>query len=458
MQKIKLLYFFLFILYLLFLNACKTTDNHQLSPFVKNIDEISKNIDIINDTTTEYYKTNYLRYEDYIYKKNIHTVLLYRKGWELSYPVLILGSDEQLHLEFDDLDADVKDYKYTFVHCSSNWAPSDIQKNEYISGFTEGFIDNYKFSFNTIQKYTHYELVFPDANLMLPTISGNYLLKVYNNYEENVVLTRRFMIVDAKVSIDAVIKRATSVLYKNYKQEIDFTINKANYNIPDIYKDLKVNIIQNGRWDNAVINIKPRLVKGDILDYNYEDINVFNGANEFRHFDIKSIRYYSDRIQKITYEEGFNHVYLLPDVPRSYKVYETIKDINGRRLIKTEDATDSAIEGDYTFVHFFLPYYEEFGNGNLYVFGDLTDSQFKKEAIAVYDKTLKGFKASLFVKQGYYNYYYVFLEDGKNIGDETLIEGNHYETENDYTILVYCREPGTFYDKLIGIKQLNTLE
>ena len=448
----------LFIALLTVSSSCKTSSTSTVSPFVKDINGDSLSEKSTSDIVPEYYTNDYLRYEDYIYKSNISTVLLYRDGWELSYPVITFDTDEKLHLEFDDLDADVKDYKYTFLHCSANWTPSDISKNEYINGFTEGVINNYKFSFNTIQRYTHYELLFPETNIMEPYISGNYLLIVYYGDEENLAFTRRFMIVQAKVSIDAVIKRATVIEYKNYKQEIDFTVNKTGYNIPNIYENLKINIIQNGRWDNAVINIKPRLVKGDILDYNYEDINVFNGGNEYRHFDIKSLRYYSDRINRITYENGKNHVYLLPDLPRTFKVYESLSDINGRRLIKTEDAINSSIEADYVFVHFFLSYNEEFKNGNLYIFGELTDRQFKKEAIATYDYTLNGYTATLYLKQGYYNYHYVFLEDGKHSGDETVIEGNHYETENDYTILAYCREPGTLYDKLIGIKQINTLE
>ncbi len=461
MKKIK--YIFLITL----LASCKATNKSikTIVPFVSDSISINKEKKIIldEDNTSlyenyDYYTNDFLRYEDYIYKPNIHTVLLHRKGWELSAPIIQLNTDEKLTLSFDDLDGDIKNYKYTIIHCSYEWKPSPLSKNEYINGFKDNYITNFKLSFNTIQKYTHYELTFPESNIMTPLISGNYLLIVYLDDETNIYFSKRFMIIDPKITINATIKRATSIEYKDYKQEIDFTINKSGYNIPNIYSDLKVSILQNGRWDNAVKNIKPFIVKGDILDYNYDDINVFNGGNEFRYFDIKSIKYYSDRIKKITYEDGKNHVYLLPDLPRQFKTYESYKDINGRRLIKTEDANNNDIESDYAVVHFFLPYYEEFDNGNLYIFGALTNWQFTKEAIAKYNYQEKGYMASLFLKQGYYNYQYVFLEDGKNSGDETLIEGNHYETENEYTILVYHKEPGTVYDKLIGLKQINSSE
>jgi len=446
-------------LFAVVLFSCKTKEEAGVKPFISDntISDLTNSNLPDNTGEDDYYSSAYLRYEDYIYKANIHTVLLFREGWELSVPILQLGTNDKLILSFDDLDADIKDYKYTLVHCSATWTPSPIKKNEYLSGFTEDFINDYKFSFNTIQKYTHYSLSFPRPEIMQPIVAGNYLLVVYTGDESNVCFTKRLMIVEPKVTINAVIKRATGIEDKNYRQEIDFEINKSGYAIPDVYKDLKVIIMQNGRWDNAVIDIKPLMVKGDLLDYNHEKINSFSGGNEFRHFDIKSLRYYSDRISHISYDTGINHVFLMPDLRRPYKVYETVKDINGRRLIKTEDAQDDGTEGDYAQVHFFLPHPEPFDNGNLYILGALTHWQFKKDAIAKYNFQRKGYSASLFLKQGYYNYHYVFLEDGKSYGDESVIEGMHYETENDYTILVYCREQGTLFDKLIAIKQLNTL-
>ena len=269
MKKIK--YIFLITL----LASCKATNKSikTIVPFVSDSISINKEKKIIldEDNTSlyenyDYYTNDFLRYEDYIYKPNIHTVLLHRKGWELSAPIIQLNTDEKLTLSFDDLDGDIKNYKYTIIHCSYEWKPSPLSKNEYINGFKDNYITNFKLSFNTIQKYTHYELTFPESNIMTPLISGNYLLIVYLDDETNIYFSKRFMIIDPKITINATIKRATSIEYKDYKQEIDFTINKSGYNIPNIYSDLKVSILQNGRWDNAVKNIKPFIVKGDILD------------------------------------------------------------------------------------------------------------------------------------------------------------------------------------------------
>ena len=130
------------------------------------------------DEDDEYYDPTHLRYENYVYKDNIQTVLLHRKEYDLSLPVLTLGTDEQLHLEFDDLGDEVKDYAFEFIHCSANWEPSDFMTMEFCEGMPYDYITNYGLSRNTLQTYTHYNLFFPYSGMTL-TKSGNYIIKVY---------------------------------------------------------------------------------------------------------------------------------------------------------------------------------------------------------------------------------------------------------------------------------------
>jgi hypothetical protein len=407
----------------------------------------------------DYYKKNFLRYEDYTYKDNIKTILFHKEGFVLSPPLIQLGTDEKLLLSFDELSTEIKTYKFTIIHCDASWKPSDILQMDYIEGFSDDYINTYTPSFNTLQNYYHYELTFPSESLR-PTISGNYILKVFENEdtEDNLVLTRRFMVFENKVDVVGEVKRATSNEDMYYKQEVDFSISLSSYSIPNPYSDLKVVIQQNGRWDNAVYGIKPKYVKDKILDYDYDDVNVFNGGNEFRHFDTKSLQFISDRIKKSTRDSLGNEVYLLPDERRSFTVYASDIDIDGMKYIKTDDAIKNPdTEGEYAYVHFMLPYYEQISEGSIYIFGALTDWQFQKDAIMKYDPTYKAYIGTLYLKQGYYNYVYALLKNNEKIGDETFIEGNHYDTENDYTIYVYNQEQSTTYDKLIAVKKLNSV-
>lgn len=409
------------------------------------------------DTVKEnYFETSFFRYENYTYNKNIKTVQLHEKSFELSSPLLVLNSDQQLKLSFDDFGSDYKSYNYTLIHCSSDWQPTDISTQDYISGFPQDFLTDYKYSYNSIQAYIHYNLLFPNDNMKI-TKSGNYILKVYqDNDPDKYVISRRFMVVEERIGITAQVKPATIINERYYKQEIDFTIDYTGYEITNPYGDVKAVITQNDRWDNAVTTLKPLFVRENQLIYDYDEENVFPGGSEFRFFDMRSFRYQTERVKKITYDSLQNHVYLLDDEKRTYKRFVTLSDINGKYLIKVQEGTDSEREADYAFVHFFLPFDPPTTEGVLYVFGALSDWSCSEKNKLQYNYERKGYECIMYLKQGYYNYEYVFLKDGEYKADNTFIEGMHYETENDYVIYFYHHALGTRYDQLIGVKKINS--
>lgn len=417
--------------------------------------------DLLNsatDTTGEdYYGSSTLRYEDYIYKPGIRTVQLRSENFDLTQPILALGSGERLKLSFDDLDGDLKTYSYTVIHCTWNWQPSDMMTTEYIEGFADNNINDYSYSFNTLQKYTHYNAVFPNENMRI-TKSGNYILKVYANSDpDDIVLTRRFMIFENRVTVESRVQQASIIEDRNYKQELDFTIDHTGYPINNPYGDLNIVMTQNNRWDNQRTGFKPQFVKDQQLVYDYDDLNVFPGGNEFRYFDIVSIRYNSQFVYKTYIDSLGNHVILWNEEDRSFRRYSTYTDMNGQYLIKMQEATNSEVEADYCYVTFFLPSTDALIDGNFYVFGAYNDWRCNKENLMHYNPKRFGYECTLYLKQGFYNYEYVFLKDGSTVADETLVEGSHYETENDYTIYVYHRQQGTFYDQLIAVKRLNSM-
>jgi len=406
----------------------------------------------------DYANDNDLRYEDYIYKPNIKTVQLYESSWEFAQPLLKFNSDEQLLLSFDDLDADKKQYSMTIVHCDAKWNPSDLMITEYVVGFQDLNFINWSFSVNTLQKYTHYSILFPTANMQLSK-SGNYIVYVYQNGDKsNIVLSKRFMVFDEKVSVLATIKQAIGNDEQYEKQHIDFSIVNTSYNITNSYVDLKVVLTQNYRWDNAVYDIKPTFNTPTQLTYSLDDASTFNGGNEFRYFDTRSLRTYTERVNRI-YKDSTNHycAELMSDLNRSNMNYIFYNDLNGGFLIKNKDlATNQDIEADYVNVNFFMPFDNPTPEGNFYVLGKLTNWKMDKVNRMSYNYKRQGYECNLLIKQGYYNYIYAFLKDKNKAGDETLTEGNHWETENDYIIYVYHRARGTYYDQLIGLRKFNS--
>jgi len=389
--------------------------------------------------------------DNIIYNNSIHSVELYKKGFPLSMAIIDINKmEDNLILSFDDFNDNVTDYYYTLVHCTSNWEESNLDKNEYITGFEEDIIDDYKFSYNTIQPFIHYQLSFPHDGHM-PTKSGNYIIKVYpaGSPDEPIILSR-FMIYEPLVSISAEIKKASSVSKRDKMQEVDFTVNTKTLIITNPMKEIKVTVMQNNRTDNIINDLHPMNIMDNILEYDYEDENLFYGGNEYRHFDMKSFRYQSDRVRKINVFGQHNHIYLYTDKSRAYSPYIFDHDINGNRLIKTTDYDNTDIEADYAWVHFRIPYPAPMLDGKIHIMGRLTNWHLDKDSEMSYNYATKSYEDSLYLKQGYYNYLYVFVEEGKSEGDFSLLENSFSETENSYSIFVYYHQTGGIYDRLVG--------
>lgn len=405
----------------------------------------------------DYVNDNQMRYEDWTYKPYIKTAQLHESTFDANPAILRFNGTEQLELSFDDLEADKKDYSIAFVHCDANWEPSNLMSSEFMNGFYEANILNFNFSTNTIQKYTHYSILFPQSNMQFSK-TGNYMVFVYqDNDKEKIIITKRFMIYEDKVTVVANVRQAIGNDEQYEKQHIDFNIINSQYELTNPFTDMKVIITQNNRWDNTVNNIKPTFTEPRQLTYSLDDKSTFNGGNEFRFFDSRSLRTYTERVANITRDSSYTyHIELKTDELRTFKSYSFYNDLNGGFLIKNQDlATNPDLEADYAWIHFFLPYDTQ-TSGNFYVLGKLTEWRLNKSNRMTYNYKKMGYECDLFVKQGYYNYTYVFLADEKKAADETLSEGNHWETENDYTIYVYHRQRGTYYDQLVAIKRFNS--
>jgi hypothetical protein len=241
------------------------------------------------------------------------------------------------------------------------------------------------------------------------------------------------------------------------RQQIDFVVRLNGFQVLDVTREIKIILMQNGRWDNLLHLSKPRFARTDELDYRFDESISFNGGNQFRNFDIKSLQYQSERIARIAYDTT-NQVFLLADQPRTYKQYSFEKDINGSFYIKSEDhAERSNTEADYAWVHFYLPFPSLITTGTFHILGGLTYWEINDNNRMYFNPEHKGYELNLLLKQGYYNYVYVFRENGKKAGDESFIEGSHWETENDYTIFIYYHETGSLYDRLIAVNFFNTM-
>ena len=391
-----------------------------------------------------------------VYEDGIQSVKLTPIGVEFGQPIIQLFSGEKLVLTFDDLLQKDRYLKYTLIHCSHDWQYSSLNQIEYLDGFFEDLITDYSYSFNTIVPYTKYKLLFPTAEMRI-TKSGNYLLVVYDDRIDNPVLTKRMMVVDVQqVSLKPNITWAQDLQFRSTKQQVDFKAYTGTYTIRNPAMYLHATILQNGRWDNAIERLTFRNAKSGEYDFSFDNTNrnIFNGSNEFRTFDIRTLRTPADRITSVNFNNRINQVYVMEDLARPWGAYVTNPTLKGYCFYANNDFAGQNTE-DYVLVHFTLRCDFQVGEGDLYVFGELTDWQIDPKAKLTLNPENTYWEASFYCKQGFYNYLYVFVPKGKGKGaqkiDDTYIEGSHWETRNSYTILLYLQEEGTSYDKLIGV-------
>ena len=368
-------------------------------------------------------------------------------------PVVPLG--ETLLLRFDDLNADEADYYYKIKYFDADWSPSKLFQNEYLEGYDNLRISEYITSFNTLQKYTHYKLQIPNENIQLK-VSGNYMLEIYNSYDE-LVFSRKFCLYESSASVRAAVYRPQNMDRYNTHQSIHFSITPRNLFFANPNENVKVTLLQNEQWDTAISNIKPQYFSGTTLDYRYETPTQFEGGNEYLFFDTKDLRVTTPNIQYTT-RSNLYETYLKTDFVRGRADYTYAPDINGdfeiRNIMRPGDSNTQA---DYSLVHFSLAYpYDLNKDEAIYIYGAFNQFQFNELNQMVYNPALEIYEGVLLLKQGFYNYKYAFKKG--NQVDKNLLSGSHALTENDYLILVYYRTPGALNDRLVGIGKINSFE
>ena len=397
---------------------------------------------------------------DRIMDASIHTVLIHPNGNPSAIPVLFLNSGGFLQISFDDFKASYQDYAYAIELVDSNWKSIDMNDFEYVNGFNQNKINSFSVSSISTQKYYHYQFSFPN-NYCSPKLSGNYILKVFKNGDKNnIAFTRRFYVVSNIVNVNAqVLEPFDGEIAKSHQRV------KASIDIRDIpnfqNNQLTLKVIQNYRYNDAKTTTTPSFMRNSVLEFNNEGELVFPAGKEARWLDLQSLQLRSDRVAEINNKDGGTKIIVKPDVSRTDMLYSTFKDLNGGYLILNTDNLQSETQNDYAQVQFTyipkdnIPYLDQ----KLYLIGSLTNNALDQNAEMQFDVKQGVYQKTLLLKQGYYSYNYILRDRNSpnDMDDFSETEGNHFETENNYTILVYYHAPGTRNDQLVGFTTVNSL-
>jgi hypothetical protein len=390
-------------------------------------------------------------------KPYIQCIRFHENGNQFTLPIYTLNSGSQLELHFDDMETNYKNYYYTLQLCDYNWNKVGMSPFNYLKGFTQQRITNYRYSSITFTKYTHYQTTLPDRNMM-PTLSGNYLLKVFLDGDTNkLVFTRKMLVVENKANIvPQLVQPLNSYTFRTH-QKLVFNAKIEGLNAFSPMQQTKVVILQNNRWDNAQKDIVPTFVRGNVLEYNTENSAIFPAGKEWRWLDLRSFRFQSDRVDTATYTKTTTEVFVKTDIDRSSQRYVYYRDFNGMFSVESYENINPYWQADYATVHFsFLPPDgNEYKNKDLYLIGQLTNYELNDKTRMVYNAEKKLYETSCYLKQGYYSYSYL-LVDKNNPNDKMQLEGDYWETENTYTILLYYKGFADRSDQLIGMAQIRS--
>lgn len=366
-------------------------------------------------------------------------------------PVLMMNGDDCLIVNFDYLDYNVHYLRYSVTHCNADWQPSQLVESEYVSGFNYADINDYAQSEATYVHYYNYQFSLPNADMEL-LVSGNYMLTVYEQDDPSAILFQtRFSVCEGKVSVFPRVTSRTDIEYNNRFQQVSFDVRYKPNQIKDPYSEFTCVVTQNSRLDNAVTVKRPMMAGVDYVTYDHNRDLIFAAGNEFRRFEIVNAHNINMGVESIRYFDPMYHAILMVDEPRNEIQYLYDQTQFGRFTIRNaETRGNSDVEADYMITHFTLDTGGKLNGGNVVIYGEFLNGSPATQTVMKYDAGNGCYTADLLLKQGAYNYMYFWVPDGTTVGQTNRIEGDHYETINEYLVMVYDRPVGERYDRLVG--------
>ena len=366
----------------------------------------------------------------------------------LAPPVITLGEANRIVISFDQLAEDIDYLQYRVVHCDADWRKSQLSELEYLTGMNLGNITDYAYSTNTFAHYVNYRITLPNDEIAF-TKSGNYVVLVTPENSNEIVAQACFSVTERMVDVAAYATSRTAIGYNDEYPQVDVRVAHPHYAIQSPFNDLKVVVTQNGRHDNEVMTTRPlRMMNNEIFFEHNRDL-IFPAGNEYRRYENVSVSYPGMNVVGYEYYEPYYHTFLQTDYPRCNMSYLFDQTQMGRYVVRESNAEDSDLEADYMAVHFTLST-DRIVGGNVYIGGRLTNDIYDDNSMMQYNESLQQYEKVLLLKQGSYNYMYMFVPDGSHQATLAPTEGNYYQTVNEYAVKVYHRPPGARYDRLIG--------
>jgi len=388
---------------------------------------------------------------------HIGSVRLHPQGSPLSGPFMELNGDAPLVLKFDDLSGDWPDYEWTLVHCTADWgAFSDLTDWDFLEGWAPDALDNVENSFGGSLPFAHVAATIPSEDLR-PTRSGNYLLVVHAEGDaEDVVLIRRCVIFERLAEVDLTMRRPyeSNKVTTHQRLEVGVSLPPGHrWSVPMM--DIRLSAMRNVDWSQAGLDIGASIVRGDLVSFNQDPKLTFPGSDRWRSADLKSLSYLAPGIKSLKSSQDGDgptwRVELGTDQSRRFRLQTSRPDLNGAFTVHNDRFDNVELTSEYMEVTFSLSH-PDFGDvPEVFVFGGMTGWSLDPGFRMKYDEAAQEYRLKRWLKQGWYDYRYVTLSDGRT---QHAFEADHAGTPNLYTVFVHAPAPDGS-DRVIGVGTLS---
>lgn len=377
--------------------------------------------------------------------KVARSIQLYGQS-ESSLPIMQLGTNDQLTLEFDLMSDRARPLTVFFYHADRTWR-RDLMPSEYMSGFFHDQIMDYRASAASQSRYVHYTYRFPNESIDF-RLSGNYVLRVTEvGAEDQPLLEQAFFVTEQAANPDLYLEQVLlgGAPFPGTLPLVRFTPPRA---IQGNVFDYDVCFVRNGRIERARCSNEPLLGSQPALQFDLEREQAFFPEAADYFVDVSALRV-GPGIERTDLTKNPYEVQLAPDYA-NFPGHPGAPLLNGQPVISSvvTGLGDADVSADYAEVVFtFIPPENEPLEGDLLISGSFNSWQYDPAYRMAWEPAEGVYKGRVLLKQGQYEYRY-FSPDRRL---RQILSTAMPRTDNLYMAFVYFSDNSVSTDRLLGV-------
>lgn len=378
--------------------------------------------------------------------ESIRTIQLYHGDEERSLPVISLGGDNALTLEFDLLEREGRPLSVYFQHADRTWR-RDLSSSRALESFQDDRLVEYESSRGTEVPYVHYQYRFPNDDIRF-RVSGNYVLRVTERgRRDSVLFEQPFFVAEDKGGLEL---RGESIVVPGQRQASVRPI--ARFRPPtEIQGDPfghTACFVRNGRLTDTRCEERPLLVRQPELEFELAQDRAYAPSTAGYELDLSTLRTTS-QIARVNRSQSPFRVTLDADYAR-FEGHETALPANSQTIVRgalTEFA-NPAVQAEYVETTFaFVPSRAQPYSRPFSVTGSFSGMDPARGTTMEWSPARERYEATVLLKQGRHQYFYSTPDPAFS----KQVREHQARARSTFTAFVYYRDDRRNTDRLLRV-------